>query len=128
MAEYAESLIYINPLTGDIEFDTLTNRWKQGPPAVVRAVLTLRTVKGSCGVDPTFGVDWKKIDKLSPNSPALARELVLAAMRPMVNDGSIRDLKVSAEMRLVQGVLVISLEFLDVRASRQFRVTFQQAV
>ncbi len=105
----------MNPGTGDTELDASGQRIARGSPTVERVIRRLRTPRGQCVLDPTFGVDMSFTDKAYPDLAARWSAAVREALLPEITREAIDDLVVSSEA--VGSVLVYEVSFLDVRES-----------
>lgn len=74
-----------------------TGHWTPGAPALQRVLRILRTPLGGCLLDPTLGVDWRRLDKAAPNAAVTCRAIVLAGLKRLVADGSITNVSVAVD-------------------------------
>lgn len=98
--------------TGDLEFDASGQRIKRGSATVERVKRRLRTPRGQCPLDPTYGVDMSFVDKAYPDLAARWNAAVREALAPEIARGAIDELVVSSEA--VGSTLVYEVSFLDV--------------
>lgn len=91
-------------------------------PQTERALMTLRTTRGLCLADPTFGVEWGRVDKLGTGAAATARAVISEALAYMVSDGSIASLTVECEVDVGRGMLLYEVTFTDPRLDRRARI------
>lgn len=91
-------------------------------PQTERALMALRTPKGSCLVDPEFGVDWSRVTKLGTGAAATAKAVITAGLAFMVADGGITNLTVLCEVDVSRGLLLYDVSFTDPRFDRRARI------
>jgi hypothetical protein len=107
--------------TGEVVFDG--TRWAVSASPMVEVVLmVLRTTRGTCAADPTFGVDWRRIRKFVTGTPATARAAIEEGLRYLVTDGQIAGLSVETEADVRRGLLAYSVTFTDPRLDRRVRI------
>ena len=110
-----------NPTTGEVLIDG--NRWVTATSPMIEVVLmVLRTSRGLCAADPTFGVDWNRVRKFVTGTPATARAVIEEGLRYLVTAGQIADLTVEATADVRAGLLVYTVSFTDPRLDRRARV------
>lgn len=108
----------------EVKWDATRNTWKRASsPAAEMVLLALRTPRGRCLVDTDMGVPWDKVDKLRTDAAATAKAIILAALKPMVDAGQIRDVVVSVEVYPARGALLFDVAFVDVQLQTRERVT-----
>lgn len=105
-----------DPNTGDVSFDASRSTWATHPPALQRVLIALRTPLGGCLLDPTLGCDWGRVQKAGPSAGATCRSVILAGLQPLVADGSIRDVKVKADLKGAS--LLYEVTYTDVRLQK----------
>lgn len=101
----------LDAVTGDVVMDGGT--WKTDPPMVGVVTRVLRTQRGSYLPDPTFGVDWSKVDKLRPNVAELLRVAIMEALQRYLDRGLISSVAITASV--AAGALFFAVSFLDPR-------------
>lgn len=110
-----------DPTTGEPVLDA--NRRAESPaPQTERALMALRTTRGSCLADPDFGVEWARVNKLGTGAAATARDVITAALAFLVSDGSIAGLSVECEVDVQRGLLLYDVSFTDPRLDRRARI------
>lgn len=103
----------MDPGTGDLLFDASGSRPAHGFPTVERIIRRLRTPRGQCPLDPTYGVDMSFANKAYPDILARWTAAVREALAPEVSSGAIDELVIDAD---VDGSsLTYSVSFVDVR-------------
>lgn len=108
------------PTTGEVAFNEATGQWPgASSPALESVLFALRTQLGSALCAPGIGVDWAKLDKVTPNAEALAEQLITAGLRRYVTSGAIADLKVTARIDAANRLLY-AVVFKDVRLGTVF--------
>lgn len=108
-----------DPATGAPRFDQNTGSFTESDsPAREVVLMTLRTQKGLCLVDPDLGVDWRALRKVTTNLAATARDAITASLTRYVRTGVIADLAVETELR--GALLVFRVTFTDPRLRRSF--------
>jgi hypothetical protein len=116
----------MHPGTGDTLQDESGQRVKRGSPTVERVIRCLRTPRGQCPLDPTFGVDMSFVDKAYPDVAARWRAAVFEALRHLTEAGLISDLTVSVDS--AGGQLLYDVSFIDVRERARGRQTINLQV
>lgn len=71
--------------------------WTAGSPMAEVIVRVLRTPKGSYRADPSFGVEYKDIDKGAPDAPTRLQLAIETALAVYVRDKLITDLRVKVQ-------------------------------
>lgn len=99
------------------------SQWKRESPMLSVAIRVLRTEKGTYLPDPTFGVDWKRVQKASPNAEAQTIAVITEALAYYVRRGLMTSLSVSAEAR--QRNLFYDVSFTDPRNNTRVTVPRQ---
>lgn len=112
MTLYAHSR-RLDGVTGDWATDAAGTYAESPSPALERVQLALRTQLGTCRANPTFGVDWAKVDKLRASAVADATAVITAGLAYLVRDRSIADLQVTVDVTGTR--LAYAVDFLDVR-------------
>lgn len=82
----------VDPGTGDLRFDPLAQSWVEGQPMTQVVLRVLRTPRGQCLADPTFGLDYDTLDKAAPNLAARFEAAVRAALAFLTGPRLITDL------------------------------------
>jgi hypothetical protein len=110
-----------NPTTGEVLIDG--NRWVTATSPMIEVVLmALRTSRGLCAADPTFGVDWKRVRKFVTGTPATARAVIEEGLRYLVTAGQVADLTVEVEADVRAGLLLYVVSFTDPRLDVRGRI------
>ncbi len=91
-------------------------------PQTERALMALRTSKGSCLVDPDFGVEWSRITKIGTGAAATAKAIITAGLAFLTRDDSITNLVVACEVDAQRGLLLYDVSFTDPRLDRRARI------
>lgn len=104
----------MDPGTGQLLQDANGQSWKRGQPVTELVIRVLRTPRGQCPLDPTYGVDMTFVDKAFPDIAARWRAAVLEALRPYVAKNLLAEVAVTADSE--GGRLLYSVSFVDVRA------------
>lgn len=106
-----------DPMTGDVVFDPSRGSWAEGAPLMERVLGCLRTELGASFGDPEFGVDWSPVDNARANSGVAAQQAITSALKPFVDAGELRDLRVQTDaLKAASGMaFVFKLTFRDVR-------------
>lgn len=103
----------MDPATGDMRFDAAGQRIERGYPTVERVIRRLRTPRGQCVLDPTYGVDMSFVDKMTPDIGTRWTAAVREALAPEIASGSIDELVVAVDV--VGSTLLYEVSFVDVR-------------
>ncbi len=110
-----------DPTSGEVVFDG--NRWSSSPSPMAEVVLmALRSRRGQCLADVTFGVPWDRVRKLGTGAAAAAKAAIEEGLRYLVSEGSIARLAVEAEVDAQRGALLYSVTFTDPRLDRRVRI------
>lgn len=104
----------MDPGTGVLLQDEAGQNFKRGDATLERVIRVLRTPRGQCVLDPSYGVDMSFVDKAHPDLAARWQAAVIEALRPEVESGAISDVAVSVDA--VGGHLLYSVSFVDVLA------------
>lgn len=97
---------------GDLDLTEAGELVEATSPAHAQVALVLRTQRGSCPLDPTLGIDWARLDKAAPNAPAVLAGLIREGLAPLVADGTLRDLSVTAASP-ARGRLTFAVTYVD---------------
>lgn len=118
----------MDPMTGDVVFDTTRRTWATGAPLMERVLRCLRTERGTAQRDPSYGVDWSPVDNARSNSGVAAQQAITEALRPFVDAGDLRDLRVQTDAIKAAGgmAFLFKLTFRDVRGET-FAITGRPA-
>lgn len=101
----------LDAVSGDVLLDGGT--WKTDPPMVGVVTRVLRTQRGTYLPDPTFGVDWSKVDKQRPNVSELLRTAIMEALQRYLDRGLVSSVAITSES--VGARLSFVVSFLDPR-------------
>jgi hypothetical protein len=104
----------IDPGTGHYVLDASRQRLAYASATVQRVIRRLRTPRGQCLLDPTYGVDMSFTDKAYPDLAARWRAAVLDALKPEIDASAIADVSVTVDH--ANGHLLYNVRFLDVLA------------
>lgn len=121
MAAYYAVTRTLDAGTGDVSMDGAG--WLPGAPMTEVVKRVLRTPRGRYLPDPTFGVDWKKVDKAGAGAAATAKKVIEAALKPYVDRGQLSSLSVSTERS--GRALLYEVAFVDPRTKVRDTVTGQ---
>jgi len=118
----------MDPLTGDVLFDTSRRTWATGAPLMERVLRCLRTERGTAMRDPGYGVDWSPVDNARSNAGVAAQQAITEALRRFVDAGDLRDLTVQTDAIKAAGgmAFLFKLTFRDVRGET-FAITGRPA-
>ena len=107
----------MDPLTGDVLFDSTRRTWALGAPLMERVLRCLRTERGTALRDPSYGVDWSPVDNARANAAVAAKQAITDALKRFVDAGDLRDLRVQTDaVRAASGMaFLFKLTFRDVR-------------
>lgn len=111
-----------NGATGDVRFSGVT--WvRSDAPALELVALVLHTELGSCGADPSRGVNFKRLQKAAPNAGAAWKSEVERALKPLVDRKLVTGLVVTVTVE--RDRLTYQVDFTDPRtaARSSFRET-----
>lgn len=103
MARYTRCL---DPTTGDRRWDAARGAWASAESVGITPELTivqhvLATEEGSARRDPAFGV--VSLTNAGANAEATWRQHVLTALARWIDDGTLRDVEVDAEVTDLDG-------------------------
>ena len=84
--------------TGSLLYDSATLSWTEGQPMMQTVLVTLRTPKGRCPMDPTLGPDYAILQKATPDIAARWRASVIESLQRYVRAGQIADLSVTVDL------------------------------
>lgn len=101
----------LDAVTGDVVMDGGT--WKADPPMVSIVTRVLRTQRGTYLPDPTFGVDWARVDKQRPNVSELLRTSIMEGLQRYLDRKLLSSIAITSE--LVGARLSFVVSFLDPR-------------
>lgn len=101
----------LDPVTGDVVFDPARSSWATGSPLAEVALRLLRTPRGSAARDPSYGVDWARLENARDDAGATAVQVIERAFDRWVRRREVRDLRVAAEVR--GQALFLRVEFRD---------------
>lgn len=106
-----------DPTSGEALYDG--NRWATSTSPMTEVVLmVLRTQRGT-NADVTFGVDWKRVQKLGTGAAATCKAAIEDGLRYLVGAGQITRLVVECEVDVSRGMILYNVTFTDPRlASR----------
>jgi len=104
----------LDPATGQWVLDADGRTYARGQPATELVVRALRTPRGSCPLDPTYGLDVSRLDRARPDLAVTAQSAITAALAFLTSAGRITDLRVTASAE--RDRLVYSVDFYDPRA------------
>jgi len=93
-------------ITSDAEVET-------GVTAASEIWHALMTVKNRFAPAPDDGSELDSVRKSAASTPPIVRAMTLAALRPLVNDGRIRDLSVAVERNSLTGALTVTVTCTD---------------
>jgi hypothetical protein len=103
----------VDPATGDLQFNTYGQVWTEGQPMVQCVLHTLRTPRGQCLADPSFGLDYDTLDKAAANLGARFEAAARAALAWLTAPGLITDLAIAVTAE--RDRLQFALTFTDPR-------------
>ena len=112
----------IDAQTGQLLFDTIQHTWPASPAPMRDVVVrVLRTPRGSCLASPSFGLDYSKLDKASPQLAATFEAAALAALAYLTSAGLITDVRTLASVE--RSTLRYTVTFRDPNLSAPQRIT-----
>lgn len=101
----------LDAVSGDVALDGGT--WKTDLPMVGVVTRILRTQRGTYLPDPTFGVDWSRVDRQRPNVSELVRTAIMEALQWYLDRRLLSAIVVTSD--LVGARLFYTVSFLDPR-------------
>lgn len=115
----------MDPGTGDVRMNGSLR--KRGVPATEVVLRILRTDIGSYVPDPTQGREYAKIAKKLPNITRVWQAETIRALRHLVENGVISNLKVEVQTT-TGGRLLEMVSFVDPRSADNLRREIRQVV
>lgn len=126
MATYYASARTVDPQTGIWEYSDSTQSWPEGAPMLETVILALRTPKGRCLCDASFGLDYSVAQKATSDLAARWTSAVRECLSRWVRVGQLQDLQVLVD---VEGsTLKYSVSFVDPRIPLPRQTTGRLAV
>ncbi len=104
----------LDPNTGLFELDDDGREWAEGQPATELVVRALRTPRGSCPLDPTYGIDTSSFARAWPNVAARVTTAIGEALAFLTKPGRITGLTVTVKAE--RDRLFYEVRFTDPRA------------
>lgn len=101
-------------ISGDLTLNSSGNNFSFVEPAAQLVLIVIRTKRGTCGADPTLGVDWDLVERSPDGMRKGARRAIEQALAPWVSRGRIANVKVQTEEQPL-GRLAIDVSFEDPR-------------
>lgn len=100
--------------TGLFELDTDGREWAAGEPATELVVRALRTPRGSCPLDPTYGIDVTAFARAWSNVGARVTAAIAEALAFLTRSGRIASLTVTVQTE--RDRLFYEVTFVDPRS------------
>jgi len=108
LTEYYAYTRALDPVTGEVQFDDKRATWKAGHPTGEKVLRCLRTPKGSAARDPSYGVDYGRLDNARDGAAEIARTEITQALKRYTDRGEIRDLVIQVEVDGTSVIFTIS--------------------
>lgn len=106
----------LDPNTGLFDLDTDGRDWAEGEPATELVIRALRTPRGSCPLDPEYGLDTSALDRVWPNLAARVTVAINDALAFLTRTKRITDVRITVQTE--RDRCVYSVRFYDPRARR----------
>lgn len=104
----------LDPNTGLFELDADGREWAEGQPATELVVRALRTPRGSCPLDPTYGIDTSSFSRAWPNVAVRVTAAITEALAFLTRPGRITNVTVTVQTE--RDRLFYEVRFVDPRA------------
>lgn len=104
----------LDPNTGLFDLDTDGRDWAEGEPATELVIRALRTPRGSCPLDPEYGLDVSSLDRVWPNLAARVTTAIGDALAFLTRTRRITDLRITVQTE--RDRLAYAVRFYDPRA------------
>lgn len=100
--------------TGALRYSGATTTFVESDgPALELVARLLRTPLGTCQADPTWGVDWSRVEKMKDTAARDAQAAIETAMKLLSRPGYVSGVVVQAEAR--DGAVLYQVDFTDPR-------------
>ncbi len=104
----------LDPNTGLFELDDDGREWAEGQPATELVVRVLRTPRGSCPLDPSYGIDTTAFARAWPNVAARVTAAITEALAFLTRTARITNVTVTVQTE--RDRLFYEVRFIDPRA------------
>jgi len=123
---YYASARTVDAGTGLLGYDPVTQSWPDGPPMLETVILALRTPRGRCLADPTFGLDYSVAQKATSDVGSRWTSAVRDCLSRWVKSGQLQDLQVQVDVEVTS--LFYAVSFIDPRIPLPRQTTGRLAV